>query len=275
VQETATVASRAKDLLAQIERDVLDDSKSLASALRRCLVLGGRAGSADLRTWAAQELHGYGDSDELPDYRRAAAPLLVDGFSGNFAVSHVQISATDLPDWMQEVIKEEYEFWGGIGSIEALIRQADSVSGFLRIPLPGQTDAVRIMNGQGTSPLASVSAIYWELSAAALRSLTDRVRTMLAELVAELRAGLPDDEHTPSAGLTTHAFQVAVQGNKNRVSLITAQARSGGSAVAGSQENSPVERSFWTASRRICAAVVGVATIAGAVAAILALHPKL
>ena len=37
--------------MAEIERDVLDESRSVASARRKCLTLGGRANSADLRAF--------------------------------------------------------------------------------------------------------------------------------------------------------------------------------------------------------------------------------
>ena len=46
------MARRNSDLLAEIERDVLDESKSVAAALRNCLALGGHARSAELRDWA-------------------------------------------------------------------------------------------------------------------------------------------------------------------------------------------------------------------------------
>jgi len=42
------MARRAEALLAQIERDVLDESKPLKSALHKCALLGGRAGSVEL-----------------------------------------------------------------------------------------------------------------------------------------------------------------------------------------------------------------------------------
>jgi AbiTii len=60
----AMVARRDSDLLAEIERDVLDESKSVAAALRRCLALGGQPKSAELRDWASRELRGY--PDEVP-----------------------------------------------------------------------------------------------------------------------------------------------------------------------------------------------------------------
>jgi hypothetical protein len=46
--------------------------------LRKCIVLGGQAGSASLRDWAAREAKGYDGSDELPTWRVVYAQITVD-----------------------------------------------------------------------------------------------------------------------------------------------------------------------------------------------------
>jgi hypothetical protein len=66
-----------------------------------------------------------------------------------------------------------------------------------------------------------------------------------------------------------------VHGDKNRVTITHAAAGPGGSAVAAPQDSGPEEPGFWTTSRRIGAAIVGLAAIVTAVAAIMALHPQL
>ncbi|MGC9501850.1 hypothetical protein [Streptomyces sp. WG7] len=67
---------RERTLLAQIKQDVLDDTKPLAGALRRCVVLGGHTGSAALRDWAQRELRGYDGVDlaDVPSHRVVVAP---------------------------------------------------------------------------------------------------------------------------------------------------------------------------------------------------------
>ncbi|MCC9740988.1 hypothetical protein [Streptomyces sp. MNU89] len=64
--------------LEQLERTVLDDTASLATApLRQCLMLAGYAHHAELRAWALKELEGYTATDELPPYRKVPAALEV------------------------------------------------------------------------------------------------------------------------------------------------------------------------------------------------------
>ena len=64
-----SVQGRCAGLLSQIEQDVLDDGKPIGSALRRCMLLGSRTGSSQLREWATLELKGYPVPVEVPDYR--------------------------------------------------------------------------------------------------------------------------------------------------------------------------------------------------------------
>jgi hypothetical protein len=99
--------------------------------------------------------------------------------------------------------------------------------------------------------------------------VVDAVRTALVELVAELRAGTAQGDPAPSSEVVEQALQFAVYGKGNRITVATAG--EGGTAIATSGSGELEESGFWT-WWRIGAVVVGLFTIAGAVAAILALH---
>lgn len=58
------MARRKDPLIDQIERDALDEKASLASALRKCVSLGGKSRSDELRDWATRELKGYSGVDD-------------------------------------------------------------------------------------------------------------------------------------------------------------------------------------------------------------------
>ncbi len=134
---------RIPKTLHQIENDVLDESKPLAATLRKCITLGGQAGSADLRTWAARELRGYGPDDELPQYRVVGAPILVDGVTIRHRITAERISAGDLPDIVAEHVGEDVRLSSSIGGIEALIHEAESGDDHsLKLSLPGGAEIV-------------------------------------------------------------------------------------------------------------------------------------
>jgi hypothetical protein len=163
----------------------------------------------------------------------------------------------------------------GVGEIEALIRQAEADDGFATLGVPGGADLARFMTHELGDRYRTVGRVYWRVSAAGLRGAIDAIRTALAELVGELRAGLPEGEHVPSPELADQAIQVAIYGSRNRVTVTSATASDGAAASAAEPTEVPSSARFWTASRRLGAAVVGFFTVAGAIAAILALHPKL
>ena len=98
------MARRDETLLSEIERDLLG-GKPLADLLRKCVVLGGRSSSVELRDWASRELRGYNVGDDLPSYRTVGAlfspMLLQEGQSSrasvfrcrHFLISFKRISA--------------------------------------------------------------------------------------------------------------------------------------------------------------------------------------
>jgi hypothetical protein len=68
---------KREGLLGQIEAGVLDNTVPISSLLQNCILLGGQAGSEKMRDWAGQELHGYTESDSVPDYRHVPAALMI------------------------------------------------------------------------------------------------------------------------------------------------------------------------------------------------------
>lgn len=253
---------RAKDgLLTELEDDVLS-GRPLADALRKCIMLGGRAGSTELRQWATRELKGYEPGDSVPEFRTVAAPILVDALNGNTIITGQRISPRELPDFVHDQIDEAFTFRNGIGEIEAMIEQAMGAERGLKLSLPMAADLGHVMDQASGNPFQHINALYWSISPVALRGIVDRVKTTLAELVAEMRAGMAPDETVPSAQLTDQAVNIAVNGNRSRVSVNTAQSTNGGISTTSSLDDTGGS-AFWTRSKRIAAFVAGTASIVG------------
>lgn len=260
------VARREDSLIEQIERDALDDSVPVATALRKCIVLGGVSGSERLRDWATRELQGYyGENSDLPDYRVVPAPLMIDGIAGNYQVSRQQISPWALPEFARDHISEKVELRDGAGAIEALLERPE-----IHLSPPMASELAGVMNAESDVPYQRIHRLYWAVSPAAVRGVLDQIRTALTQLVAELRASMPADEAVPSAETANQAVNLVVTGERSQVHVTSAQA--GGTdttATVTAPEWKPDESGFWTRSRRIGAFVVGLAGVAGAVVAII------
>lgn len=252
----------ANSLLDQIEQDALDDAVPVATALRKCVALGGRSGSEALRDWAAKELNGYQGEDELPGYRVVGAPLRLDGMSGNYKITGETLPPMALPEFARDVITEELELRQGIGEIEALLDYPE-----IKLQPAGAADLAMYMNSQSGDRFRHVQAIYWHVSKASVRGVLDQVRTTLTQLVAELRATTPTTQPVPTAEAATQAVNVVVKGmGRKTVTVSAAQSNAPESTATNGVAGPPApESGFWTTSRRIGAAIVGVAGIAAAV----------
>ena len=247
-------------LLEQIEHDVLT-SQPLADALRKCVVLGGKAGSIELREWATRELRGYDSKDDAPDYRTVGAPILIDAVTGNVIVKRQQIGVSVLPDFVRENISNQYTLLEGIGALEAMAASADrSESGAVNLSLPMASEIGSLMDEASGNPFQHITALYWSISGVTFHGVVDQVRTTLAELVAEMRAGTPSSSVLPTASVADQAVNVAVHGKRARVTVQSAHASEGSSASlrVNDRDDSP----FWTKSRRVVAFVAGLVSIA-------------
>ncbi len=267
------MAQREDTLIAQIEQEALDDEASLAGALRKCVVLGGKSGSEPLRDWATRELQGYYGEDALPGYRELPAQIQIDGATMSGLITGQPFARSALPDFVQEQVQERVELRDGAGAIEALVQRAEASGEAVKLSLPMGGDIARIMSADLRGQ--QILSIYWAVAPAAVRGVLDQIRTALALLVAELRAGMPSDEQVPSAAAANRAVQVVVSGKRHNVSVNTGHADGAASSTkvtVGEEEGAGSP--FWTRSRRIGAFLVGVATIVGAVAAVLAIAPQ-
>lgn len=185
--------SRRSDLLGEIEDDLLA-GLPLADLLRKSIILARRAGSADLRAWASRELKGYDgvDADNLPNYRRVAAPMYVDKFIGAGMLTGQPISSRDLPDGIREELGDELLLRQGVGELEALAARGET----MRFGPPGFEIIGQLMDNESRVQQRT-TAIYWTVTPATLHGVVDQVRTALAELVGELGESTPSD--TPPA----------------------------------------------------------------------------
>ncbi len=261
------MARHDNSLIAQIETDALDDQVSVATGLRKCVALGGKSGSEQLRDWATRELQGYGADDDLPEYRKIGAPIFVDAVVGNTQITHQQFPPSGLPDVVRETVTEQLDLRQGAGTIDAFARQGDEV----KLQPPEAGNLARLMTMEGENPSRHIVSVYWGISPAAIEGVLDGIRTALVALVAELRASMPGGADVPSPEAANQAVNVVINGKGSRVSVTTAQA-TGSPTTATVAPASDPEGGFWTFWRRIGAFIVGVAGVTVAVVAIIELH---
>jgi len=230
-------------LLAQIEADVVDDKVTLSSLLQKCIVLGGRAGSEKMRAWAREELNGYARADSVPDYRRVPAVLMARvtnsyGYGGG----SVRFDASALPTQVREMMTQEQIdldniiLSEGIGELEDMASQGKEAHTL--VPSWG-TFVAHVLNQHNMEPGSRVADVYWSVSNAAIRGILVRIKTALAELVAELITLTPEDQEVPDQRAADQAVQFVVTGDRNTIYYGSQHADGGGTNAAVNGGSAP------------------------------------
>lgn len=276
-------------LLDQIHDGALDSNTNLADLLRKCIALGGETQSERLRDWATQELMGYWGETEIPDYRKTASPLFLDGATVRARVVGQQVPLAMIPVDIRQRVRElmdNVEVRHSVSQVVDLVETARrSGEGSVKLSPPHQQELVALINAKladddqkkysspgpfGMAPSQVVERVYWQVSVSDLVAIIDGVRTTLVRLVVEIRAATPESPATPSREAAEQAVDVAVYGKVRNLVISQVGAESqgavsaGATAVAGdAKPESLLRRWMWW--------IVGIATIVGAVAAVLAL----
>lgn len=160
------VSDRDQNLLCQIEQAILDDSTTTTSILQKYIILGGRAGSTELREWAAKELRGYELDDELPSHRTVNAIMHIDGQAGPYLIKDQIIGNEDLPEVVRETASYDNtrQFRQGLGELEA---HADRDNDTVRITPETGSQIVKMIKAalcrRQSQALARCAACGWRL----------------------------------------------------------------------------------------------------------------
>lgn len=225
---------RRGGLLAQIEADVVDDSVPLSSLLQKCIVLGGQAGSEKMRDWARRELNGYAGADTVPDYRHVPAAVMAvitnrAGYNGGTTRIDDSVFPAQIRDMIREKVDlEDAILGGGIGELEALASEGTEEHRLI----PGWSSFIKdTLNEFNMGPTSRVAEVYWSVSNASIRGLLVRVRTALAELVAELITLTPQDQEVPDKVAADQAVQFVITGDRPTIHYSSQHAAGGGTNV--------------------------------------------
>jgi len=260
------VRQRERNLFDEIQRDALAEDASLAATLRKVIALGGDVGSTKLRDWAHRELQGYVglSDDEIPDYRKVPALILIDGVKLNVRITNQQISRFDFPAQIREHVEERVTFVHGVGELESLLSRAKS-DGVVKLGIRGGPELAKMMNfkmeRQGLG-FQVIERVYHAVAEPSLAGVLDAIRTALVTLVSEMRAGMPNDAEAPSAAVADQAVNIAVHGDQNRVQI--AQASGDGSHEVYVGRNVRGESrgtKFWVALGSLVGVAVLVVTV--------------
>jgi AbiTii len=238
-------------LLAQIEAGVVDPRVPLSVLLPKCILLGGQARSEKMRDWARRELNGYGGADDVPDYRRVPAALMAmitnrAGYNGRA----VRFDDSVFPAQIREIIREKVDLEEailshGIGQLEAMASEGTQDHQLL----PPWAGFIRdTLNERGMVPNGRVADVYLSVPNVAVQGVLVRIRTALADLVAELIALTPQDQQVPDGVAADQATQFVITGDRNVINYSPQHATGSGTNVTSTGAGPAVVTGSQTAS---------------------------
>jgi AbiTii len=184
-------------LLREIQDEVIDADRLLASVLRKARVLAAELDNEPLRQWASHELNGYPDEAALPPYR-AMRPVPVRGTfagPGGSRAENMPIPQLSVDERLRDGWLFNFAFTEPVAVYEEALR-ADQ--GDLKAPWPAEALVV-----------ARPRVLEWMECMTAWRVLTrgqiigvvEGVRNRLLEFVLELKREAPEAGDVPASEL--------------------------------------------------------------------------
>lgn len=208
-------AKKSKDSLVAIQELILDSSTSISDILRRAKVLASQLKNQEFKNWVHNELNGYPEGSDLPDYRFIHTPPL-GKFTGPFGamVKDYLLPTIDFPEGLQEMAKKI-----------PLVHQVKELEGMsiketLRYPWP--TEAVMFLREHISMTGGYVLVeVYQPINNASIRGILDAVRNRLLDFILEIKElapGTPEgdtmyDELPPD--MVSQIFNITIHGDHN------------------------------------------------------------
>lgn len=179
-------------LLREIQNSAIDANEPIGTLLRKCKVLAVRLGSSEFKSWVENELNGYTDKDNIPEYRIMGVGCQ-GYFSGSYgsSMSNASIPSRCIPKDFREGLFTCY-LAQPISSIEALIN--DSNGGTVQESWPADLTAHFGMNiYQGMNCLKAWKVIPVN----ALVGILDMIRSRVLNFVLEIESEAPEAGDAP------------------------------------------------------------------------------
>jgi hypothetical protein len=171
----------------------------------------------------------------MPEYRQVPVPLMAlvtnrGGYNGR----PVRFDESVFPDRVRKIFHETVDdlevavLHERIGVLEAMASQGPEEH---RLIPHWAGVIVSLMNQQGMAVNGRVAEVYWSVSSVSIQGVLVRIRTALAELVAELITLTPQDQEVPDRNAADQAVQFILTGDRATVHYTVQQNADGGTNV--------------------------------------------
>ena len=215
-------------LLDEIIELLGDEKHSLTTAMLKTKILLHQIGKKELVEWVNNELNGYPQGNDVPNYR-----MLNSHVTGNVANMAARYSSLPIPvghlTENQQNMLQKFRMWQSLSVLETLVR--DSKNGKLRRPIPMEFNGLL---GQQFENGFNVESAWCEIQTHEIKGIFAQVRSRLLDFLLELKDSVGDLQTdtdfkakataVDSAGIFNNAIfganAMIVIGDNNRQSII-------------------------------------------------------
>lgn len=190
-------------IIQELQDDILDSKTNLSSILRKAKVLAYDLKNEEFKKWVDNELNGYSNENEIPDYRKSMA-YNFGHFIGSFGrqMKNAPIPTRNLPEPFKK-FAEDLVFYNGVRALESLIEDNSDKNSIL-----WPADMVAIVSDKIYEDMVCISA-WKSISRSKVEQILDTVRNRLLNVVLELREKYPDINESNDALSKVPKEQVA------------------------------------------------------------------
>lgn len=170
------------NILKEIRDEIINDSISLSSILRKARVLASLLKHKEFEKWVQSELNGYKQDDpDLPEYRKLYAESVGD-FSGPFQSGgrNMPIPTLNLPEYVQKFANDT-AIIQGVKSIESLVAKGNSDTILVNWP----ADMIALCQSKIYQHM-NLYAARKTLSKNQFEQILDTIRNKLLDFILEL-----------------------------------------------------------------------------------------
>jgi hypothetical protein len=210
---------------------VTEAEEPVAQTLRRCLVLAYKLKNQTFKLWVENELKGYQDDTELPDYRvtrGTAKGLFLGGFGSEIRDQPLAAS----------VLKKEHRHFATdirLSQPIAAYEGSDSENGGM---FQWPADLVAMYQSNFIEGWA-LNRAWMEIPSSTIKSLVDTVRTRLLTFALQIQDELPNEDEAAieaiAPAVIERIFNVTILGGNNVVG--TVQEFNAPTVIAGNIES--------------------------------------
>jgi AbiTii len=203
------------NIISQIQTDILNPQTGVETILLKAKVLAYFLGNDDFKKWVKNELDGYKDNNNLPDYRIRSAIVIGTFSNGVYVQSGSTIAITNIEPGLREFTSKLY-ISHGISGLEEMAKKEQ-----LHMPLEGEW--IHLYNIYNADSLSighyQLIDAYRPITGAAISQVIGTIKSRLQDFILEISSDWDMNRESIPVDRVDKIFQFTINNNAGKVSM--------------------------------------------------------